>query len=280
MTNRRGRPVVAAAMTMLAFAVAADAGTWEPHGPWRIGEARAAPWARADAPAGAALRGAEVRFESARVVAPPPIACDGARYEWRFPGPDGLFEGGLPEPRAQAARGLGLTGDRIATLRVTCDNAGFDFHRTARGDLLLGLDNVIWTLQRIAPPDSATSRVEELLLTHFTHDMGFTSANVVRKQAFLSARLRRRITAWFAASRPADEAPAIDGDPFTDSQEYPDRFTLEESKVDGARAVVRVQFADGHSTRRLDYEMVREDAQWRLDDIIDGRGGSLMETLR
>jgi hypothetical protein len=258
----------------------AGADTWRPLEVWRIESGRIAPWAPPGTRIDPAYRGREVRFETTRLTAPPPLACDGARYEWIVGGPEGLFEGNLPAPAAAAARRLGLEGGSIATLRVTCANAGFDFHRTSRGELLLGLDNVVWTLRPAAKAATPAEIVQELLVTHFTHDMGFTRESVARKRAFLSAALQTSIARYLAAPQPQDEAPDINGDPFTDTQEYPDRFTLGPPRTSGTRTIVPVQFADAHAKRRVDYVLVRDGARWAVDDLVDERGGSLRDLLR
>jgi hypothetical protein len=258
---------------------AGHADTWHPLAGWRIEGGRVAPWAQPGTQVGTSYQGREVRFESSRVVAPHPLACADAKYEWLFGGAEGLFEGNLPAPAEEAARALGLGGPPFGTLRVSCSNAGFDFHRTPAGELLLGLDNVVWRLLPVRPAASAEEIVQELLVAHFTHDMGFTPDSVAAKSAFLSVGLRTRIAAWFATTRAPDEAPAINGDPFTDSQEYPDRFSLGAERTARQRTVVPVNFADGHSRRRVDYLLVREGARWVVEDLVDERGQSLQSLL-
>lgn len=253
----------------------ASADVWKPLSPMRIDEGRIAPWAAPVTRIDPAYRGKEIRFEAARVIAPQPIACVGARYEWLFGGAEGLFEGNLPAPAADAARRLGLGDGPFATLRVSCSNAGFDFHRAGNGELLLGLDNVVWTLKPVRTATTPAEIVQELLVVHFTHDMGFTRESVARKNAFLGAALRARLTAWFAKPQSPDEAPDINGDPFTNSQEYPDRFTLGPARPTSERTVIPVHFADEHSTRRVDYVLVREGQRWVVDDIVDERGTSV-----
>ena len=258
-----------------AAAAPAGADTWRPREVWRIASGQVAPWAPPGTRVDPAFQGREVRFQAARVAAPHPLACDGARYEWIVVDPEGLFEGNLPAPAGAAAVRLGLGNGRIATLRVGCANAGFDFHRTSSGDLLLGLDNVVWTLRPAVPAAAPAEIVQELLVTHFTHDMGFTRESVAHKRAFLSAALQGRIARYLAAPQSSDEAPEINGDPFTDTQEYPDRFTLGATRTAARRTIVPIHFADGRSTRRVDYVLVREGARWKVDDLVDERGGSL-----
>jgi hypothetical protein len=257
----------------------AGADIWRPLEVWRIESGRVAPWAPPGTRVDSAYRGREVRFQTTGITAPQPLACEGATYEWIMVGPEALFEGNLPAPAAPAADRLGLGGGSIATLRVTCANAGFDFHRTRRGDLLLGLDNVIWTLRPVRPAAAPEEVVQELLVTHFTHDMGFTRDSLARKRTFLSAALRASVARYMAAPQPPDEAPAINGDPFTDSQEYPDRFTLGATRTTPRGTIVPVHFADSQSKRRVDYVLVREGRRWVVDDLVDERGESLRTLL-
>lgn len=263
---------------LLATARPASADTWRPLETWRIADGQVAPWAQSGTRIDPRYRGQSVRFQATRLVAPHPLACTGATYEWRFAGAEDLFEGNLPAPAADAARRLGLGSAPIATLRVGCTNAGFDFHRTGDGTLLLGLDNVVWTLRAVRPATTPAEIVQELLVTH-THDMGFTRESVAQKRAFLSSGLQAHIAGYMAAPQSPDEAPDINGDPFTDSQEYPDRFTLGVVRTAPRRTTVPVHFADAHSTRRVDYVLMREGTRWVVDDLVDARGESLRELL-
>jgi hypothetical protein len=263
----------------LIAAGSASADSWQPLEQWRIESGSVAPWAKAGTRIDPAYRGGEVRFQRSRVTAPAPLACEGAKYEWLFVGATDLFEGNLPAPAATAAQKLGLGPGPIATLRVSCTNAGFDFHRTSGGTLLLGLDNVVWTLRAARPASTPAEVVQELLVAHFTHGMGFTADSVARKRDFLSAALRSRIARYMARPKSADTVPDINGDPFTDSQEYPDRFTLGATQVSSQEAVVPVNFADAHSKRRLDYVLVQESTSWVVDDIRHARGQSLRTLL-
>lgn len=253
----------------------ACADIWQPLSPLKIDAGRIAPWAPPGTAIDLSYRGKEVRFEPARVIAPPPLACTGATYEWLFSAAEGLFEGNLPAPAVDAARRLGLGSGPFATLRVTCSNAGFDFHRAAGGELLLGLDNVVWTLKPVRSASTPAEVVQELLVAHFTHDMGFTRASVATKGAFLSAELRARLTAWFARPQKPDEVPDIDGDPFTNSQEYPDRFTLGQARPTPRRTVIPVYFPSGPAKRHVDYVLVREGERWLVDDVMDERDRSV-----
>ena len=82
-----------------------------------------------------------------------------------------------------------------------------------------------------------------------------------------------------AAPQSPDEAPEINGDPFTDSQEYPDRFRLGPVRTEMERTIVPVNFADAQLNRRVDYVLVSEGNRWVVDDLIDERGLSLRGLL-
>lgn len=276
----RGLRTSATALIMTLVAGVAGADTWRPLEAWRIENGSVAPWATAGIRVDPALLGKTIRFTATRLIAPRPLACEGATYEWLFGDAEGLFEGNLPAPAKAAAQALGLGDGPYATLRIGCPNAGFDFHRAPDGTLQLGLDNVVWTLRPAGRPTTAAEIVQELLVTHFTHEMAFTPESVALKRGFLSAGLLVAADAYFARPSSPDEVPAIDGDVFTDTQEYPDRFTLGTIRATARRTVVRVHFAGEQLKRRVDYVLIREGGRWVLDDLFDERGGSLRRQLR
>jgi hypothetical protein len=247
-------------------------------GVWLVADGRVAPWADHVVKPDPAWPGREVRFEADRVVAPHPLTCDAPRYSWWFVAAEGLFEGNLPVPVAGAARELGMSGGPVPTLRVTCLDASFDFHRTPGGDLLLGLDNIVWRLQPIEPAAAPAAIVQNLLLDHFTNDMAFTLDSVSLKRPFLSRAFARAMSDWFAIPGSPEEAPAINGDPFTDTQEYPDHFTIGATLETPAGSIVPVRFGDDIG-RRVDYVMLHEEGRWVVDDLVDGRGQSLRKLL-
>lgn len=272
---RRRRAALAIALLACAPTARAADGGWEPLGPWRFAEGEPAPWARAAVAVDPALRGAALRFAAGRVEAPPPLGCDDASYEVRLQPAEGLFQGGLPAPAEAAARALGFASFPVATLRVTCSSGAFDHHFRDDATLLTALDDVVWRLARTGAADAPADVVQRLLLDHVTGDMGFTAARFARKAPWLTPALAEQGRAALAAATPPDEAPVIDGDPFTNSQEYPDRFALEASRVEGARAIVPVRFADDWSRRRVEFELERSDGAWRVADLRYEDGSTL-----
>ncbi len=284
---RGGLGFVVAAILMVSTAGAAPDDPGVP-GLWRVTLGVAAPWSHLHGPVPdtRAWLGLTVDFAAEQVTGPGSLSCDHVRYESIASPAQGLFQGLLPEPAETAARNLGLARFPVTGVRLSCATGVFDLHRADAENLLLGVDNVIWTLNRspgaLADPATPNGRVQALLERHFSADMGFDEISVANKRELLSERLSQRIDAYFASEFPADEAPPINGDPFTDSQEYPVRFSVGDSAREGDLAAVPVRFADGWRERTVVYVLREEHGQWQVDDLRFERGmnlGALLELL-
>lgn len=241
---------------------------------WRFTHAQPAPW-DPENPLGPDLRGEVIHISNHAFRGPSYLNCEPAEFTRLKLPAEGLFEGGLPAPAEKSGQTVGLAHFPVATTRVACANASFDLHQIDAQTLLIGLDNRVWTLSHTAGTDSATSadgkpagRVQLLLETHFSGDMGFLPETAQAKSRFFSAELNKAIARYFAVQRPPDEVPPINGDPFTDSQEYPTRFAVSEGNGDDVRASVEVVFASGWSTYPLVYRLVHDADGWKLDDIV------------
>jgi hypothetical protein len=254
---------------------------WQPLGPWRLVASQAVPWPDAGArPApDPALQGAALRFAAGRVEGPPPLACEGATYEVVLQPAEGLFQGALPAPAEPAARALGFASFPVATLRVACSGGSFDYHFRDDATLLTALDAVLWRLERARAAGAPSDVVQRLLLDHVTHDMGFTEAGFARKTGLLAPALVELGRRALAAQAGTEEAPLVNGDPFTNSQEYPDRFALGASEEQGGRASVPVFFADAQRRRRVDYLLERAGGAWRVTDLRYEDGSTLRALL-
>ncbi|MBL8700368.1 MAG: hypothetical protein JNK67_18475 [Alphaproteobacteria bacterium] len=268
------RRAVLGALLVAASAVAASAQDVpiEPGGAWKLVGGVPAPWVTG--PGGASVPkgmvGKTLAFAIGRVAGPHPLGCGGAHYEFAMMPGEGLFQGGLPAPVDASARKAGVATLPALSLQVSCDKGVFDYHLAGPGRLVTALDNVVWTLQATKGAASAAPEavVARLLVDHFTHDMGFTVESAARKRGWFTAGLNRRIAAYFAAPFPDDEPPPINGDPITNSQDYPTRFTIARAAVRGREATVRVQFSDEGRTRPTDFVLRRGDAGWRIDDLV------------
>lgn len=253
-------------------------------GKWRITRAVVAPWTdEAGAGEQPAWIGEYVTFGARTVKGPGPIACGHVNYEATDVPPEGLFQGGLPAPASDAMIGLGLSGASLHGVSVACDTGVFEYHYADEDTLLLALDNRIWTLDRTAgtraSKNSPEGVVQRFLEAHFDGDMGFTPASVAEKRAYLAKALGGEIDAWFLKPHCPDEAPTINGDPFTDTQEYPARFAVGADDKAAHGVAVPVEFADAFARRAVRFEMTRENRRWLIADIRYEDGSTLSALL-
>jgi hypothetical protein len=286
MMNRIGSIVAIAALALvLADRSAAAHSPEDLMGQWRMTRAVVAPWAEeGEAKIERAWIGKNIVFKSNKVKGPGPVACANAQYEATSMPAEGLFQGGLPAPAVAAAQALGVAKFPVSGMSLACDTGVFEFHQAGTDALLFALDNVIWTLDRSpgsrAAAQSPEGVTQRFLEAHFNGDMGFDRQTAGAKAASLSRGLQNSIKTYFAAERPEDEVPPVDGDPFTDSQEYPTRFSVALSEQRGRdRATVPVIFSDGFRDRRVVYRLIDERSRWRIDDLQYEDGGTLSEML-
>lgn len=117
--------------------------------------------------------------------------------------------------------------------------------------------------------------------------MGFTRANVQGKQIFFTPEFYKLIEHEFdrqdefAKANP-DMVPYIDGDPFTNSQEYPSGFKVGECQVtdiDSLTHVVRLfwKIDEKASNKEMRVKIEKRGDVWQISDIIDHQGESLAQ---
>lgn len=255
---------------------------WQPHEQWVLQAGRVAPWADPGtrAVAHASLKGQAIQVDGDQVRAPAPLACEQASHSFVVTPAEGLFEGGLPDPAAQSARTLGITSLPLLTWRMTCRNSSFDVHLLPKRQALLGLDHVVWRLTRTGAPVTPEAAVLELLREHLTHEMAFSATTVQRKQSQLTTSLAQAIHTYWSRKPSAEHAPVINGDPFTNSQEYPTGFTLGQASLAGARARVPVRFDQGGRVALVEYALRKVDRAWFLDDLHYDDGSTLRGLLK
>jgi hypothetical protein len=132
-----------------------------------------------------------------------------------------------------------------------------------------------------AAATAAAATVWAFYAFHFSHDMAFTRAAVRARRPWLSPDLLARCRAYFAKPDDPNEVPAIDGDPFTDSQEYPRTFRVGAATVEGDTARVPVAMVwPGTDGRIVTVVLVSVGGAWRIADVrYAGGEPSLRELL-
>jgi hypothetical protein len=120
-------------------------------GAWRIIEAKPAPWSKphtlskADAP----LLEYGVDFIDGAVKGPAPLACLSPKYSSGVTYLDEAFGGRIAGDRSAAMAKEAHLGDGgLTTFRVVCGAVVRDLYVDQRADLVMAVDNVLYTLER------------------------------------------------------------------------------------------------------------------------------------
>lgn len=139
--------------------------------------------------------------------------------------------------------------------------------------------------------DQALRTVRSFYTFHLAHNKNFTVRNVQQRKRWLTPELYglllKELKQQAADSKThPDEAPYFEGDPFTDSQEYPDSYRVGKAEVSGDAAKVTVTLlwsartSRGRDKRDILVEMTRSAAGWVISDIINNEGSRLSDELK
>jgi len=125
-------------------------------GKWQLIRAQIAPWWDHQGPEPQAdTNFTMVNFEPGKSSGAPIVTCSKPQYSVSLVGPPVLFEGNLKEPWVEARQlGFTITGNDITQLNFSCKDGNrdvsLDFPMLNDNTIFLGLDNIIYTLQRSA----------------------------------------------------------------------------------------------------------------------------------
>ena len=127
--------------------------------------------------------------------------------------------------------------------------------------------------------------VRDFYRHHFSHEMGLTEAALKSKRRWLAPELYGLLMFERRREMPPDTAPYIDGDPFTNSQEYPNTFRVGKATQAGGTARVEVVFkwvAQGRvvEQRKAGVRLLKYRGAWRIADVVGADGASLLAGLR
>ncbi len=120
---------------------------------------------------------------------------------------------------------------------------------------------------------------------HFKHGMGFDAPSVRRRQRWFTPELYALLLAELRKPVAPDEVPYFNGDPFTDTQEYPSTFRVGPAALIGAQARVPVTllWLDGKKEierRTLHIELRRGRAGWQLANFVYPDNRNLLGELQ
>jgi hypothetical protein len=125
---------------------------------------------------------------------------------------------------------------------------------------------------------------------HFARDMGFSRRSLSLRRRWLTPELYARLRAGLRkeakrAKAHPDEAPYINGDPFTDSQLYPNTFRIGKALHTGKRVEIEVTFVwtlDGGAfemERTVTAFVTGRSGKWLINDIVGENGEGMLSSL-
>ena len=135
---------------------------------------------------------------------------------------------------------------------------------------------------------SATTAVNAFYRFHISHNKDFTARNIQLRRRFFTTEFYQTLLgelkrqAAYTKALP-DQVPDYDGDPLTNSQEYPDSFRIGKQLMDGDRARVTVTLlwsartSRGKDQRDIVVVAVKAASGWLIDDIINDEGSSVRD---
>ena len=141
------------------------------------------------------------------------------------------------------------------------------------------------------PATPAINAVRAFYAFHLAHNKDFTLRNVQQRKRFLTPELYGLLVgeikrqAAYSKTHP-DEAPDFEGDPLTDSQEYPDSFRMGNAEASGNTVKVTVTLlwsartSRGRDKRDIVVEVTRSGRAWLVNDVVNNQGTSLREDLK
>ena len=124
--------------------------------------------------------------------------------------------------------------------------------------------------------------VRSIYRYHLSHNMHYTRKNVQRRKQWLSPTLLQllmnefRREEQYAKAHPKESfVPYMEGDPFTNSQEYPTSFRVGKTVLsdDKANVTVLLLWKAGGDKRNLEIQLVKLDSGWVITNIVNKDNG-------
>jgi hypothetical protein len=138
--------------------------------------------------------------------------------------------------------------------------------------LFLSGNTLSWTPANQGADAAAT--VKAFYAFHFAHKFDYSRRGLLQRRKWLEATLYKALVAEISKPTKPDEVPDLDGDPFTNSQEYPNSFRLGNAKLEASKAEVQVVFVWSEKgkvieEKSLEVELVKSNGLWKIANLID-----------
>ena len=131
----------------------------------------------------------------------------------------------------------------------------------------------------------AKAAVKAFYAFHFQHKFDYSLPGLKLRHRWLDENLYRLLVAELKKPVKPDEVPDLDGDPFTNSQEYPNGFRVGKSEQDGKLATVDVIFfwkdkKKVLDTKRVKVQLAKSAEGWKIANVIAEGGDDLIKFLK
>lgn len=126
-----------------------------------------------------------------------------------------------------------------------------------------------------AKPQDATAAVKAFYGYHFAHKFDYSKRGLLQRRKWLDDTLYKLLVAEVSKPTKPDEAPDMNGDPFTNSQEYPNEFRIGNAREEASKATIQVVFIWKEKgkvieERPVDVELLKSKTGWKIANIISG----------
>ncbi|MEW6127427.1 MAG: DUF3828 domain-containing protein [Acidobacteriota bacterium] len=148
-------------------------------------------------------------------------------------------------------------------------------HKTIRALLLVIFFSFAISGKSNPVQAGATATVKAFYAYHFAHKFDYSKRGLLQRRKWLDDTLYKLLVAEVSKPTKADEAPEMNGDPFTNSQEYPTTFRIGNTNESAAKATIQVIFIWKEQgkvidERPVDVELVKNKNLWKIANIISG----------
>jgi hypothetical protein len=136
----------------------------------------------------------------------------------------------------------------------------------------------------------AAATVKAFYTFHFKNKFDYSRQGLRQRQRWLDATLYQLLLAELKrsdASTKKNEAPELNGDPFTNSQEYPNSFRIGDTRQEYAKAIVEIVFVwqdKGKVTdeKSIEVELSKAKTVWKISNIMNktDSDGDLLHFLK